>query len=55
VGEWPRRGALALIRFYQLALSPHLGRCCRYEPTCSAYTYEAVQRYGVCRGIALGL
>ena len=46
--------ALALIRLYQLTLSPLLGRACRYYPTCSAYTYEAISRYGVLRGSYLG-
>ena len=34
---------LALIRFYQLAISPLFPRCCRYYPTCSAYAAEAVK------------
>lgn len=46
--------ALALIRLYQLTLSPILGRGCRYEPTCSAYTYEAIAKYGLLRGAYLG-
>ena len=41
---------LKLIRFYQLAISPHFPSCCRYVPTCSAYAYEAVQKYGIFRG-----
>jgi uncharacterized protein len=46
---------LLLIRGYQLLLSPLLGRHCRFLPTCSAYTYEAVQRFGAGRGAYLGL
>jgi len=46
--------ALALIRLYQITLSPLLGRACRYHPTCSAYTYEAITRYGVLKGSYLG-
>jgi putative membrane protein insertion efficiency factor len=45
-----RRVVLGLIRLYQLVLSPWLGRRCRYEPTCSAYAAEAIERYGVARG-----
>jgi putative membrane protein insertion efficiency factor len=41
---------LLIIRFYRCVISPCLPRCCRYEPTCSAYAYEAVLKYGVCRG-----
>jgi len=46
--------ALALIRLYQLTLSPLLGRGCRYYPTCSAYTYEAISKYGFLKGSYLG-
>jgi putative membrane protein insertion efficiency factor len=46
---------LLLIRGYQLTLSPLLGRHCRFLPTCSAYTYEAVQRFGAGKGSYLGL
>jgi len=41
---------LGLIRVYQLALSPWLGTQCRYEPTCSKYAAEALERHGVTRG-----
>lgn len=41
---------IALIRFYQRAISPLLPPSCRYEPTCSAYTIEAIQRFGVIVG-----
>jgi uncharacterized protein len=41
---------LALIRLYQLTLSPWLGTQCRYEPTCSKYAAEAMTRFGVRRG-----
>jgi len=46
---------LKLIRFYQLAISPHFPPCCRYVPSCSVYAYEAVQKYGVVRGVYLAL
>jgi uncharacterized protein len=41
---------IALIRFYQLALSPLLPASCRYFPSCSAYAMEALERHGVLRG-----
>jgi uncharacterized protein len=47
--------ALFLIRAYQLTLSPLLGRHCRYYPTCSAYSSEAIAKYGFLRGTALGI
>ena len=49
-----RRLVLAAIRFYQRAISPSLGAGCRYQPTCSHYTYEAVERHGAVRGLWLG-
>ena len=45
----------ALIRFYQVALSPLLPASCRYYPTCSAYAIEALERYGAARGTWLTL
>ena len=50
---WGRRATLALIRFYQACLSPVLPSSCRYSPSCSAYAYEAVEKWGVFRGVAL--
>jgi uncharacterized protein len=44
---------LGLIRLYQLTLSPWLGTQCRYEPTCSKYAAEALERHGVRRGVWL--
>jgi len=46
--------ALKLIRFYQKFISPALPPSCIYTPTCSAYTYEAISRYGVLKGGWLG-
>lgn len=45
--------ALTLIRLYQTALSPLLGNHCRFHPTCSAYTYEAIVKHGLVRGASL--
>jgi putative membrane protein insertion efficiency factor len=45
-----RSAALALIRFYQVCLSPTLPSSCRYYPSCSAYAYEAVEKWGLWRG-----
>ena len=41
---------LLCIRFYQLAISPHKGPCCRFIPTCSQYAYEAITKYGDIKG-----
>jgi len=45
--------ALALIRFYQACLSPALPSCCRFYPSCSAYAYDAVKKWGTLRGVRL--
>ncbi len=50
-----RRLLMALVRGYQLAISPLLGQHCRYHPTCSAYTLEAIDKHGALRGSWLGL
>lgn len=47
--------ALLMIRFYQRFISPALPPSCIYEPSCSRYTYEAIERYGFFRGGWLGM
>ena len=47
--------ALALIRLYQLTLSQVMPPSCRFLPTCSQYTYEAVTKYGLLKGVWLGI
>lgn len=46
---------IAALKGYKLLLSPLLPSACRYRPTCSEYMLDAVERYGVLRGIWLGL
>ena len=52
IASWP---FTALIRFYQLAISPWLPSTCRYTPTCSAYGLEAFKKYGPFKGFWLTL
>ena len=49
---WP---LIAIIRFYQLIISPILPASCRYTPSCSHYTLEAIRVWGPLRGSWLGL
>ncbi len=49
-----RKLALLLIRGYQLIVSPWLGARCRFYPSCSQYTLEAIDRHGTLRGGLLG-
>lgn len=59
-----KKAVLASIRFYQRYLSFDHGllrylfltdKACRFSPTCSEYTYQAVKRYGIIGGLRLGL
>ena len=55
---WRRPGLMArllmkLVRGYQVALSPYLGRNCRFEPTCSAYALDALRVHSLPRALAL--
>jgi putative membrane protein insertion efficiency factor len=51
----PMLALVGLVRLYQLALSPILGRQCRFHPTCSNYMIGAVEKYGAVRGGWRGL
>ena len=48
------RFCVVLIRGYQVSLSPLLPGGCRYTPSCSRYTLEAIERYGAFKGMRLG-
>ena len=45
--------ALALIKFYKVAVSPWLPNACRFQPTCSTYAMIAIKEHGVVKGIVL--
>ena len=49
-----RAALIAPIRWYQRWLSPALGRNCRFTPSCSQYTIEAIQTHGCLKGLLLG-
>jgi putative membrane protein insertion efficiency factor len=58
IGRLIRDGArtlvLLLLRAYQLLVSPWLGACCRFYPSCSHYCADAIRRFGVVKGLWLG-
>ncbi len=51
----PRRILVAMTRVYQWTLSPLVGQYCRFQPTCSNYFIESVQKYGAVRGGLRGI
>lgn len=46
---------IAMIRFYQMCISPMLGPHCRFTPTCSQYSLEAIQTHGALKGLYLAV
>ena len=50
-----RRALIGLVKAYRLLLSPWLGQSCRFEPTCSVYAIEALERHGAAKGSYLTL
>lgn len=50
-----KRVLLALIRFYQTAISPWRPGCCKYIPTCSNYAVQAIERFGAFKGTGLAV
>lgn len=50
-----KSGLILVIRLYRLLLSPLLPARCRFQPTCSEYSLEALQRYGAARGCWLAV
>ncbi len=52
-GKLAGAGAVAAIRIYRRLISPLLGTNCRYEPSCSAYGEQAIEHYGVLRGVPM--
>ncbi|MBQ2005622.1 MAG: membrane protein insertion efficiency factor YidD [Alphaproteobacteria bacterium] len=52
-----KKTAMGLVRMYQVCISPFIGgqAACRFTPTCSEYTRQAIAKYGVVRGTILGI
>ena len=50
----PRNLCVLVLRAYRAVISPLYGDVCRYYPSCSSYTLQAIQHHGVVRGVWLG-
>lgn len=50
-----KAAALGLIKLYQNSLSRIMAPSCRFYPTCSQYTYEAIIKFGIFKGVLLGI
>ena len=50
-----KRFFIGLVKGYQYLISPLLGQNCRYTPTCSEYSIQAIQKYGIFKGILLSI
>ena len=55
ITEFIKSILVSLIRFYQLCISPLLGKNCRYYPTCSQYAIEAIEKKGIVQGLWLAV
>ena len=55
VGQLSKRFLVVVFHAYRRFLSPFLPRSCRFFPSCSAYALESIERYGVRKGVRLGL
>jgi len=46
----PLKVGIYLIKLYKLTLSPFMGKCCKFYPTCSDYAIESINKYGLFKG-----
>ena len=53
--QLPRRFLIGLVRVYQMIIAPHLPPTCRYTPSCSSYSVQALQKYGAVKGTILSV
>lgn len=51
----PRQLLWVLVRFYQITISPMIGRNCKFHPSCSNYMIQAIDKYGAVKGTLKGL
>lgn len=53
--DFPKKVGVSLIRLYQIFLRPIFPSACRFCPTCSEYSLQAIQKYGLIKGTLLGM
>lgn len=53
--NWGAKVGVYMIKFYQAAISPYFPASCRYTPSCSQYSLEAIIEYGLIKGSWLGI
>lgn len=53
INQATRSAIIFLIQSYRILISPYLGSCCRFYPSCSVYAQQAIQTRGVIQGIYL--
>lgn len=53
IARLPRLLLVGIVRVYQYVISPHMPSSCRYTPTCSQYSVQALHQYGAIRGLIL--
>lgn len=53
ITKFIRKLAIAFLRAYQLTISPFLGNCCRFYPSCSRYAIDAISTHGIFKGVFL--
>jgi putative membrane protein insertion efficiency factor len=55
ISQIPKVILMGLVRGYQYCISPMFPPSCRFTPTCSTYTIQAIEKYGAIRGLVLGI
>ena len=55
INDFAGKAAIAALKFYKRFISPCLPHACRFEPTCSVYMREAIEKKGFVKGIFLGV
>ncbi len=50
-----KKACIAIIKLYQILLAPYFGHSCRFTPSCSQYMLDALEKYGLTRGLCKGV